>query len=101
MRWGFCALVTVLALSRPAFCATFNNGSFEVPVVPAGSTVLSDGASIGPWAVGVPAGTDVALIHGLHEGLAPFDGNQFVNFNGGDHTPGGFVYEDFDTVSGK
>jgi hypothetical protein len=80
--------------------APFGNGSFEQPTVPSGPTVFSDGASIGPWSVVIPPGNDVSLIHDLYEGLTPFDGSQFLNFNGGDLTPGGSVHQDFDTTAG-
>jgi hypothetical protein len=80
-----------------SYGAVFGNGSFESPLTSNGSRYIFDGEFLGPWRVSVPPLMAAEFIRGAHFGLAPFEGNQFISFNGDNSTPGAWVHQDFDT----
>lgn len=86
-------------LCTQALATPFSNGSFESPGVSPGAHVWPDGGAIGAWTVGVPSGSMAEFINGTHVGLAPFDGAQYLSFNGYEQASGAYVYQDFDTIA--
>lgn len=95
------SIVAVCGLSSPALCSVFSNGSFESPPVGPGAHFLTNGALLGPWTVALPGGSSAEHVNGTHVGLSPFDGAQFLSFNGGNAAAGGSVFQDFDTIAGN
>ena len=87
--------------------APFTNGSFEIisnhaaiasntsPVINPGDTWLAG------WTIGGPGGGDISVANGTVNGLNPYDGQQWIAFNGNDTAPGGIVSQTFDTMVGQ
>jgi hypothetical protein len=95
-------MATTSVASLNVIPGPFFNGGFELinlPPIPPGSGVaLASGATwLAGWVAGGPGG-DIAVNNGFSDGLNPYEGNQWVVFNGGDSPPGGSLSQTFATT---
>jgi hypothetical protein len=82
--------------------APFTNGSFETPAATsAGVRLYPTNQWLTGWSVGGTGNGDVAVVNGTVGGVAPYDGQQYVYFNGGNTLPGGTLSQTFDTTIGS
>ncbi|MGA2543406.1 MAG: immunoglobulin domain-containing protein [Verrucomicrobiota bacterium] len=86
---------------------SFTNGSFELinnhAAIPSGSyALLYPGDTwLTGWSVGGPGGGDIGVINGTIGGYNPYDGQQWISFNGGNTAPGGSLSQMFTTTVGQ
>ena len=96
------AVATVTVNAGP-----FTNGSFEIinnhSVIP-----VNNGVTLAPgstwmtcWTVAGPVNGDVIVDNGNDDGLAPYDGQQWITFNGNNTAPGGSLSQTFITTVGQ
>jgi hypothetical protein len=84
---------------------SFTNGSFEIvnlPPITAGTGVFlwPTNTWLTGWTVGGTGDGDVAVVNGTVGGVAPYDGQQYVYFNGNNTPPGGALSQTFTTIVG-
>lgn len=97
---------TTSAANLAVLGLAFVNGSFEVntngAVIPAGGNLpLNVGATwLEGWTVGGPGG-DIWVLDGVVDGLGPYDGQQWIDFNGYGTPPGGTLAQTFTTTVGQ
>jgi hypothetical protein len=93
--------IALAALAANAAGGQFTNGGFELPLLEADSvTLVAPGdASLPGWTITGPS--VVTFINGFPRySVGPVEGQQFIDFNGGDSQPGTRISQTFDTQPG-
>jgi hypothetical protein len=86
---------------------SFQNGSFEninnhPPIAPGTSPAIYPGDTwLTGWTVGGPGGGDIVVANGSFPTISPYDGQQWIDFNGGNTAPGGSLSQTFTTTVGQ
>ena len=91
--------VLLLACSLGSNAASFTNGSFEIPVVSAGTSINPGDTWLTGWTAG-GSGTVMGLWRGTAGVLGPYDGQQWVYYGGISAVSGGWLSQTFSTVVG-
>jgi len=89
-----------ISVASQSLATVFTNGSFEAPALSSGYHIWTSGTPIGAWETVIPAGRELEVIRDPYVGVTPFDGSQFITFNGNNLAPGGLVRQNFDTTPG-
>ncbi len=92
----------LLAICAPSILRAqpFTNGSFELPALAAGAgqDLAPGSTAVNGWLVG---GAVVRLQNGPAGGVNPVDGVQYLDFNGGNASPGANISQTFSTTVGQ
>lgn len=89
-------------LPHVAFAEPFQNGGFELPGLPAqGTHIFVENNEIAGWVKTGPGFLGVVNGRAGAQQFDPIDGNQHLNFNGGDTPTGAVLSQTFDTKVGE